>query len=58
MTSTGVPAVLARVTDETVDVGVVVDDAFEVTVAFVGLLPVAVAVLFTAPASTSAWVIA
>ena len=38
-------------------VGVEVDDAFEVTAAFAGVRPVAVAVLFTAPASTSAWVI-
>ena len=52
------PAVLARVNVATVDVGVEVLDAFEVTVAPAGLRPVTVAVLVTAPASTSAWVIA
>ena len=38
-------------------VGVAVDEAFEVTVWFVGLRPVTVAVLFTEPAFTSACVI-
>ena len=37
--------------------GVEVDDVLDVTVAAVGLLPVAVAVLLTTAASPSAWVI-
>ena len=40
-----------------VAVDVEVDDAFDVTVVPAGLRAVSVAVLLTAPASTSAWVI-
>ncbi|GAB2588485.1 hypothetical protein GCM10009593_29360 [Microlunatus antarcticus] len=55
--SVGVPAVLVRVSVDVVEVGVAVEAAFEVTVAPAGFRPAAVAVLLTAPASTSAWVI-
>ena len=57
LTSTGVPAVLVSASVAVVEVGVAVDDGFEVTVAPAGLRPVTVAVLATVPASTSAWVI-
>ncbi|GAB2588523.1 hypothetical protein GCM10009593_29430 [Microlunatus antarcticus] len=57
LASTGAPAVLVRVSVVTVLVGVAVAAAFDVTAVPAGLRPVAVAVLFTAPASTSAWVI-
>ncbi|GAB2588462.1 hypothetical protein GCM10009593_29320 [Microlunatus antarcticus] len=57
LTSVGAPAVLVRVSVAVADVGVVVEETFDVTATFVGLRPAAVAVLTTAPASTSAWVI-
>ncbi|GAB2588475.1 hypothetical protein GCM10009593_29340 [Microlunatus antarcticus] len=56
-TSVGVPAVLVRLSVATVEVGVDVEDALEVTAALPGVRPVAVAVLATAPASTSPCVI-
>ena len=52
------PAVLVRVSVASVDVAVEVLEAFDVTVAPAGFRPVTVAVLFTAPAFTSACVIA
>ncbi|GAB2588413.1 hypothetical protein GCM10009593_29230 [Microlunatus antarcticus] len=55
-TSVGVPADFVRVRVAAVDVGVAVEEAFEVTVAPAGLRPVTRAVLATVPASTSAWV--
>ncbi|GAB2588469.1 hypothetical protein GCM10009593_29330 [Microlunatus antarcticus] len=57
MTSVGVPAVLTSPRLETADTWTAVEAAFEVTVAPAGLRPVTVAVLLTAPESTSAWVI-
>ncbi|GAB2588496.1 hypothetical protein GCM10009593_29380 [Microlunatus antarcticus] len=53
----GVPAVLVRASVAVVAVGVDVVEALDVTAVPAGLRPVAVAVLATAPASTSAWVI-
>ena len=57
LTSVGVPAVLVSVAVAVVEVGVEVDEVFETTVVPAGFFPVAVAVLLTVPASTSAWVI-
>ena len=57
LTSTGVPAVLVSERVATLEVGVAVEELFEVTVPPAGLRPVAVAVLVTAPEFTSAWVI-
>ncbi|GAB2588506.1 hypothetical protein GCM10009593_29400 [Microlunatus antarcticus] len=57
LTSVGVPAVLVRLSVATADAWTAVDDAFEVTVVPPGVRAVTVAVLLTAPASTSPWVI-
>ena len=57
LASAGVPAVLARASVATVEVGVEVDEPSEVTVVSARPFAVATAVLRTLPASTSAWVI-
>ncbi|GAB2588511.1 hypothetical protein GCM10009593_29410 [Microlunatus antarcticus] len=57
LTSVGVPAVLTRASVVTVDVGVDVLAGLEVRRTLFGSRPLTVAVLATAPASTSAWVI-
>ncbi len=56
-TSTGVPARLSRLSASVRSVGVVVLDAFEVTLVPSGSTASAVAVLSILPASTSAWLI-
>ena len=56
-TSTGVPACLSRVRVATSLVGVLVLSGPAVTASPFGAVAVAVAVLSTVPASTSAWVI-
>ena len=57
LVSVGALADLVRFSVAVVAVDVEVDDGFEVTVVPAGLRAVSVAVLLTAPASTSAWVI-
>ena len=53
----GVPAVLSMVNDGVEAIGVFVVSGGEVIAAPVGGVPLAVALLFTVPAFTSAWVI-
>ena len=55
-TSTGLPALLVSARADWVAVVTVALELAEVTVAPAGFFVVAVAVLFTRPASTSAWV--
>ncbi len=57
LTSVGVPAVLVRARVAVRVVGVAVAEVLEVMVAPAGFLPAAVAVLVTAPVSTSFWLI-
>ena len=57
LTSVGLVALLTSASVATVEVGVDVEEALELTVVPAGLRPVAVAVLLTVPASTSACVI-
>ncbi len=57
LTSTGVAAVLVRLSVAVVEVGVAVEELLEVIVAPAGFLPAAAAVLLMAPLSTSAWLI-
>ena len=56
-TSTGVAATLSSDICRSELVGVLVEDAFEVTATLPGAVPEAVAVLLTTRASASAWVI-